>query len=190
MTIVHLPELPSSVQVADPTIVAATCDLVSKVSEFPAIQNDAMCIDARTLMNQAGALSKAVAAAKAKVRKPLADVVKEIDAAVKPLLDSLDGAVALLKIRLEAYRVEQEAREAARLAALDIGDGRTVPLDLEAPAPVAIPTRTYRDVVITDERLVPDEYWVIDMARVREDVLAGIAIPGTAIKTTKDVVNR
>lgn len=45
-------------------------------------------------------------------------------------------------------------------------------------------------VEVTDESLIPREYLVIDMVKIRKVALAGVQIPGVIVKTEKQVAGR
>lgn len=91
----------------------------------------------------------------------------------------------------EAKRLKEENKIAEKLAAGKIKE-QTALKKIEAIGTevktvrsengAKLTIRAIREVVIVDRNLVPDEYWEIDMVKVRKVALAGVNIPGVEIK--------
>jgi len=91
----------------------------------------------------------------------------------------------------EAKRVKKENEIAAKLEAGKIKEQvalkRIEKIGPEVKTVVSesgakLTIRAVKEVVIVDRGKVPDEYWEIDMVKVRKVALAGIEIPGVEIK--------
>lgn len=71
----------------------------------------------------------------------------------------------------------------AEAEAQNLTDRPTTPLVVqEAPEEFKAPVSYHDEVTKIDENLIPDEYWVIDMVRLRRDALAGKNIPGVTVE--------
>ena len=122
---------------------------------------------------------------------------RQIDAAYKPYITVLDFAVTSVKARLTgwAQKVEAERKraedEAERIAASEQRDVAPITREVVAAqtsAKVVGKMREFKDVIIADPALIPREYLVPDMAKIRAAALADVAIPGVQVKIEKRVI--
>lgn len=56
-----------------------------------------------------------------------------------------------------------------------------------APSGARLTMRTVKVVVIEDASKVPDEYWVLDETKIKKVALAGVEIPGVAVREDKQM---
>jgi flagellar biosynthesis/type III secretory pathway protein FliH len=145
-------------------------------------------------------MQKKVKERKEAVTKPLNEALKATRSLFKPLEDQLADMCELVTNGLEHY--EEEVREslAAKAEAVDkkVDAGKMtetkaqevlVKTSIDLGAGV-IPTRAVKVVDIVDPNLVPDAYWIIDEAAIRQDALAGIKIPGVVVREERQIYNR
>ena len=152
-----------------------------------------------------GRIKKAVAFVKGeteKITRPLLDALNAERARWKPMLAEAEAAESAVKSKMLAwYSAEQEhARmEAAKLEA-KVAAGKMSPEKALAKAEsivqperavagtgVVAEIRKVRKMYITDEKLVPDEYWIINEVLLRKDALAGKEIPGVEVRTENSI---
>lgn len=144
---------------------------------------------------------------KESVTKPLNEALKNARAMFKIPEDGLDQALVIVKQKMVAYqtKVEDERRKkeaalAARVekgtmkietAARKIEDMPAIQRQVAAADGAAkVIFRDEKKVVITDENLIPREYLVPDMVKIRKVALAGVAIPGITIEIVKNLANQ
>lgn len=145
-----------------------------------------------------------------RIKKPFADVVSTINTTTKMHIERMEAAKALLISKLDMYRAAKELKakkEAERLrkeaeAAQAQLDKQAEELGVEAPQvniptvapPKASATRTAKGssfqkketiVEITDESLLPREYLIPDMVKIRKAAKGGVDIPGVSVKEVK-----
>lgn len=139
---------------------------------------------------------------KRKITDPMNLALKETRALFKPIEDKLGSAKDLISQGMLDYRAKQREEAAAAEAELeakvesgemDLDDALSqMPSDSQDKTTYgkkgATTVRTIKEVNIVDPKLVPAEYWVIDMTAVRRDALgnaaagiAPIAIPGVEV---------
>lgn len=151
-------------------------------------------------------VAREVESRKTAITKPLNEALKAARALFKPMEEELESAEAVIKSKLSAYQfaLEEQRRqaeekirareEAGRLKAVtaDRKIAELVPVEnkVRAESGRAVTFRTDREPVVQDASLVPDDYWVLDMVKVRRDALAGVEIPGVVIEEKKTPVFR
>ncbi|MCL5071560.1 MAG: hypothetical protein M1308_11800 [Actinobacteria bacterium] len=138
-----------------------------------------------------------ITAKKEAITKPLNEALKNARALFKPFEEQLKNATDIMKIKIISYQEKliKEASEKRKnlldnIDPFDTSDKTLSSLkDTEVSNQLAggVGFRSQRQVVITDEKLVPKEYFIIDMVRLNKDVLAGKKVPGTEIKVIKNI---
>ncbi len=200
ITVPTIPD-PTALTVISTDTEIAVHSIVAQAVLLPdAIAKTTDAIMCRSIMNQAGALFKAIDTQRKKISDPYEQAKKKIIAAAKEPLDTLEQVVDGCKALLAGYVVVTEAEnkraEEARqaLEAASPTDARPTPaLVLNAPEqkPIeVVPMTTVRDLEIVDEALIPDSYYVLDRVRLRKDVLGGVAVAGCRIRTDQMIANR
>ena len=134
---------------------------------------------------------------------PLNDYVKTINAVFKQISQPLEDADKITRDKILAYRREQEdirqkLEEAVRLQAEALTQQAKAGLPVTevapiTPAPLPVPDKIYRDTgslgtfkvrkwEVVNFAEVPDDYKVVDAARITKVIKAGIpSIPGIRI---------
>ena len=138
-------------------------------------------------------LGKEVKEEKEKATKPLNEVLKTVREWWSPLEKLIDERESNLEKLLLDYKhkIEDEARkkEAQIAARVEKGTMRldTAERKLDELPKIQTTTHTAAGQVqfrkipqmrIINEDLIPDEYWVIDLVKLRKDVIAGMVVPG------------
>ena len=128
------------------------------------------------------------------ITKPLNDALKSTRALFAPLETAYETAENLVGRKLLDYKrkVDEEARAKEAKIAADLEAGKIKKIETAEKKIEAIQRtektvqtdhgkvqfRKIQKMRITDQNLVPDNYWVIDEVKLRKDVLAGIVVPG------------
>jgi len=136
---------------------------------------------------------KGIKAFKESITKPINEALKNARAVFAPIEAKYEEADRLVGKKLLAYKheVEEETRkkEAQIAARVEKGTMRldTAEKKLDSLERVEKTTHTaagqvqFRQIPkmrITDENLIPEKYWIIDLVALRKDVLAGEVVPG------------
>lgn len=133
---------------------------------------------------------------KEEITKPLNAALSSARALFAPLEEQYEKAEKTLAGKLIAYKqkVEAETRAAEAKLAARVEKG-TMKLETAERKIEELPTvqktvqtdhgrvqfRKIKKVRITNQNLIPDQYWVIDEVKLRKDILAGIAVPGAEL---------
>ncbi len=156
--------------------------------------------EANVIKDKIVAARKFIVAEKEKRTKPLNETLKWIRASFAPLEDMIDEAERIAKSKIGAYLQEQErkAREAQEKIAEQV-KSKDVDLDkgLEkierveeklAAKTNVVRTRINKVVNVVNENDIPDEYWELNMVRVRADALSGKLTKGVEIVEEKIIL--
>jgi hypothetical protein len=135
-------------------------------------------------------------------------VIKACDSKLIPYREAQEAAKrALIEEERRKAREAQERALAEAQKAMASGDKEAVeaakqaivaaeaPLTLAAslvstPKVAGVSYRTVSEVVVVTPSLVPDEYWELNMVKIREDALNGVMIPGVEVRKKTVAVNR
>jgi hypothetical protein len=135
-------------------------------------------------------------------------VIQLCDSKLIPYREAQEAAKrALIEEEQRKAREAQERALAEAQKAMAAGDKKAVEaakqVIVQAEAPVTLAAsldstpkvagvsyRTVSEVVVIAPSLVPDEYWELNMVKVREDALNGVAIPGVEVRKKTVAVNR
>jgi hypothetical protein len=197
---------------ADDVIDRMATEVIELTSRLPAkIENDPQFAAASELWKAFANKEKEYQTAYDLKKKPVRELLNtlqlEFNGKVKPLLEAKDK----LKAALTRYQIERE--EKARLAqqkAIEQHEKRVERAiekgkDPEAVAPpkqVAIPSstvateagqvafRTIKKYRIVNPDLVPNEYWMLDEAKIGKVIRAGGVIPGVESYDEKTLASR
>ena len=152
-----------------------------------------------------GRIKKAVAFVKGeteKITRPLLDALNAERARWKPMLAEAEAAESAVKSKMLAWYSAEQERSRKEAAALEakVAAGKMSPEKALAKAEsivqperavagtgVVAEIRKVRKMYITDEKLVPDEYWIINEVLLRKDALAGKEIPGVEVRTENSI---
>lgn len=136
---------------------------------------------------------KDIEARKEEITRPLNLALKSARALFAPLEQIFENADQTVGMKLLVYKrkVEEEARKKeAQIAArvekgtmrLDTAEKKLDNLErVDKTTHTAVGDVQFRQVPkmrVTDENLIPDKYWVIDLVSLRRDVVSGMVVPG------------
>lgn len=177
--------------------------LIERLGALPAITDQASYDALRKVGREAGALVKAVNAQRANAKQPWTDVAKAIDDAARPITAALQAVIDEVKGQGTLFLAEQDrlriaAEEAARIAqatanaAMAAQPGNAPVLAVTVlPMEIVAPTQTRPEVEVLDLSIIPDEFWDLNLARLRQAVVTdGREIPGARKIMNTHVVNR
>jgi len=169
------------------------------------VSNKAEEAEGVDLLSSIKQAQKVLKGKKDKIIKPLNEAVVAVRDLFRPIEQDIVYAEMALKGALNTFH-QSELREAekARRALEQQAKHQhfkpeTLARKVEALETPAVSTQTEegsrvqyrksREVVVKNETLVPDEYWVLDMVKIRRDALGGKTIPGvTVVETTVPAV--
>ncbi len=149
-------------------------------------------------------VQKAVKNEAGKIIEPLRESKRQAQAAMdaendrwEPILNDVDGAEKVVKKKMVDFVDKKEkivmAKEEKIQRELETGkidmEKASEKIDKIVQVPTTVHTRAgdsqvrkVRVVYVVDEKLIPNEYWELNMVRVRKDVLAGAVVPGTEVR--------
>ena len=142
---------------------------------------------------------------KDKILRPLLDATKATRELFKPIEESVENAVAIIKKKLITYRTEAEKKQEEEKAKLGdrVEKGTLKPetavrklnemQTLEKSVGTndsSVQYKTVKKVRIVNEQLIPREYLLVNEPAVRKAALAGTAIPGVEVYEEKEIANK
>lgn len=148
-------------------------------------------------------IGKKITAQKETITKPLSEALKNARNLFRPLEDQWEEAENVIKQKMVKYQTLQETKAETKIENIEkkieegkmsFEEGVAKMENLEPERKVqtesfGLTFRETRTMEITDQSLVPDEYWVINEVLLRKDVLAGKEVPGTKIVIVKTPVS-
>lgn len=158
------------------------------------IPDDANAIECRMLLEDLAGLHKQLEDRRKEVKAPYLACERAIDAAVRPHTDPLETMIRDVKSLLTAYAAKSAAakRAADRAAAESVAAGEIPPITAEvirAQASVkVVKTRAHEEVFIENANLIPPEFMMPDLVKIKAAVAAGRSIPGVGVKITDKAV--
>lgn len=153
---------------------------------------------ARNYLAEISTAKKIVKETKEGITKPLNESLKKIREMFSRPEAMIEEAETILKNKLSVFlvKIQKEAEKKTEEVMTKVVNGEMTMAQagaklekVEARAD-AVPKRTIKEMFITDENQIPDSYWVLDMVRLRKDVLSGVVVPGTLIVSKDIIVNR
>jgi len=180
-------------------------NLELKVQEIKVgkIKNDEELKTASGYLTQLNNLKREITAKKESITKPLNEALRNIRNLFYPLEKKVNDLVLELKNRIAEYEeerrklIEEEKQKLAKqvekgklkiehaLSVLEQQPINTSPIKTDDGK---VSFRMVKEVVIEDESLIPREYLVPDMVKIRRDALNGKNIPGVKVVERKQVV--
>ena len=186
-----LPVPMGSAEVAD--LKAATLPMLEQARAL-VIDSPETDAYAKELLAQVSKSVKRVEALRKRWTKPILDHKRSIDADFNRISEPAKSAERILREKVAQYHVEQQrrAREAAKAAAEAAGlSVVAAPAAKVATDAGTVSMRQTWDFVILDASQVPEQYKVVDPAKVRAAVKAGVRnIPGVDIFESATAVVR
>lgn len=172
-------------------------------NDISAIQDEVQLTSASKILSRIKATQKLVKEKKEGITKPLNKALENVRELFRPIETSCKEAEGIVKGKMVEYsdKVKEENRIATEKLAKRVEKG-TMKVETAANKITELETapeqvhneigaaqfRIEREVVVEDESKIPTQYWVLDMVKVRKDVLGnaskGIAplkIPGVKV---------
>lgn len=171
-----------------------------------AIENTEDMKEAVAVLSEMNKISDRITEEKEKVTAPLNQALKAERSRWKPIETVYETAISALRSKMSAYQTAETKRqreEEDRIAAR-VGDGRghlkveTAVAKIEAlekpedrieTQEGMVKFRTKKTFRITDEKLIPDEYYVIDPVKVFAALEDGKIVPGAVIEEIQVPIN-
>jgi hypothetical protein len=161
------------------------------------ITSQAKVVEAQDFRKKIATAIKLVKGKRDEIVKPLRVSIKKTQELFNPIIDEMTATDVDIKMAMEKYVRQQqliiEEKKKEIEQKVDSGEisfekaGKKIE---KAESKVnAVKTRNIQEVIITDTKKVPDEYYVIDMVKLRKDALAGIKIAGVKVESKTIVVN-
>jgi hypothetical protein len=125
--------------------------------------------------------------------KPLNQIIKETRAEFAPALKMLDDTERHIKSELKRYKEEAERKHVEMLTDAQTPEEVAAAVDVLADKHAGISERVVWRWEVTDESKIPDEYWVLDEARLNREVRAkkgDLGVPGVQPVQDKTLVVR
>jgi hypothetical protein len=157
--------------------------------------------DKNTLETGAGVLmsifkvKSAVEAKRVAITKPLNEALRVANGMFRPYLVKLDEAEKILKGKITDYKLLEDKRlseeRQKNLASVDPFDTSAETMALVEDTQLKIDGLSFRnekEVVIIDESLIPNKYWVLDMKKLNDDVKHGEKVAGVELRIVKKAV--
>lgn len=160
------------------------------------VKNDDDSAKATEFIKGISDAKKKVKAEKDEYVRPAKEIVAKAKEVYDPIIDKLDEAESIVRGRVKTYLVDKEKKRIANEAKIaeaaasgkiseatavkkleKVGEANTV----SKGGGATLGLRKEKKVVVKDESLVPDEYWVIDMVKLSKVAKAGVTIPGVEV---------
>lgn len=180
--------------------------LVQQSANELIVENQDHLTQATDILHNVKQVKKFVTEKKEEITKPLMKSLANVRDLFKPLELGYAEAEKVIKAKMLAFQIEEDARiekEKARLAArVEKGTMKAETavnkLETIGEAPTKVTgeigkssIRTIKKVRIVDETLIPREYLVPNMTSITEAVLrVGAIIPGVEVYEEKSIVSR
>lgn len=160
------------------------------------VTNDEDAERATVVIKEAKDMRTRVEAEKDEYVRPSKEIIEKAKTVYDPIISALKTAEQKLRDRVQAYLVEKEKnrqkKEDAVVAKVEAGTMKdtTAVRKLEnigeakksvAVGGVTLGLRKIKDIEIVDQALIPHEYYVLDMVKVKKVALAGVVIPGVKV---------
>lgn len=151
--------------------------------------------EATELLGKIKTVGKAITQKKESITKPLNEALRNARSFFAPVEEMWANAERIVKDKMIGYQNEQLAKAAKETKKVEekVEAGKMsfekAAEKIEAVTPQknvttdagAAQFRTVKEVVIDNETLIPREYLVLDMVKIRKVALAGVSIPGVRI---------
>lgn len=156
--------------------------------------------EANLIKDKIVAARKLVKTKKEEITKPLNEGLKQVRALFAPIEATIDEAEELVKSKISAYLTEQDKKRVEAQKKIeeqvyknDIGlvqglNKMDKVQEKFVEKTSIVRTRINRKVEVVNELDIPDEYWVLDMVRVRQDALDGKLTKGVKLIEEKIIL--
>lgn len=169
------------------------------------IISDEDMVKASDLLGNIKLAFKGVTQKKKEITDPMSNALAKVRDLFRPIESSLLEAEGVVKGKMIGYQREVDRKAAEELAAIEVKVDKqemTFAAANEAAAEIQVmPTiveskkgsvifREVQVVEVISEAIIPREYLVLDMVKIRKAALAGVLIPGVVVKTEKQVAGK
>jgi ribosome-binding ATPase YchF (GTP1/OBG family) len=197
---VHLPYERQAKIVLDPAVERVVAYNEQRMSDLPPITNQTSADAVRKLTAGAKKDYNAIESARQLIKAPFLEICNQIDKAAAAPKERLQAVIDECKNQTrdwiaaeEARRAkEEEQRRAAEVVATKASSRPTPAIIapvLHETIDAALTTRS--EVEITNYEEIPPEYWIVDMQKLRYDLLTlKKTVPGARVVVGQDVVAR
>ena len=165
------------------------------------IEDEARAIELLKKIKEVGQL---ITTKKEAITKPINEALKNARSFFSPFENQYDEAEGIIKNKIIAFRAEQTKKQEIATAKIEkkVEEGKmdfkeanekltAIKLSKTIETQQAsVQYRTIREVVIEDESKLPREYLIPNMARIKEDALAGREIAGVKIVEKQTIAIR
>lgn len=161
------------------------------------IKTEADMAHAREVLTSVMSFKKQLQAKKDAIVKPINEALRQIRALFAPVEEKIAKAEGSIKSAILMYNSEIQAKLAAKQAetAKKVEAGEmtitkaAAQVERVAVKTAAIPTRKVKEIEIVDDAQIPDQYWVLDMVRIRKEAIFGNQqIPGVKVVEKEIIV--
>jgi hypothetical protein len=197
---VHLPFERNARIILDPAVERLVSNAERQMGALPAVTDQASADGMRRFLVVVKKDFNIIEAARELIKAPFLDICRQIDAAAKLPKDRLQAIMDDGKEQQRLWIAAEEARrareeQARRAAEVTATAASTRPTQaIIAPVlheTIDAPLTSRSDVQITDYDQIPAEYWMLDMGKLRHDMLTlKKTVPGATVVTVQDVVVR
>ena len=170
------------------------------VNELKIKNSDDLEVAKKQLTNL-GVLKKFILEKKNKLINPAEAIIEEAKGLYSPFEEKIAEADKMVRQKMLDYNqvlraeedkqrlaLEEEAKKNQREAKIE---NAVAKVEAIIEKREAIPVRKNRVIKIIDEAKVPKRYWILDLAKIREDAIGnGIEIPGVGIIIEEIIINR
>jgi len=150
---------------------------------------------ATELLGKIKTVGKAITAKKESMTKPLNEALRNIRDFFRPVEAQWANAEQIVKGKMIDYQNAELAKAAKKTEVIEqkVESGKmsfekaaekieaVTPQKNVTTAAGAAQFRTVKEVVIDNETLIPREYLILDMVKIRKVALAGVTIPGVRV---------
>jgi hypothetical protein len=197
---ITIPPLPTSVIAVSHETVRTVLGLVTDAVALASPKNPEQAEQARAVLVKIQKLKTAVDKERKAQQLPFDEIVDQIRAVSKEVVQPLEQAQELIKAGLGNYILAEQQAAAARMAEIakaqtaEIPEGRSTPaLPVMAPPPrqAALSTYQHRNITIIDETVIPRAYLMVNMQKLTAAIDAGVQnIPGICVTFETRVASR
>lgn len=150
------------------------------------IKNQDDLAKADTILANVQDTLKKIKAEKDGIIKPIKESIDKIKEKYAPYEEQLEEVKAKFKQAKLAYSEILEAQKATLVERVDNGEIKaTTAINRIEKLGDVDGIKTIKSLFIEDETKIPREYFVIDLVKVRKDLLAGISVPGAKMVDKK-----
>lgn len=191
-------EIKTEMVVADKevTVIKQKAEAMQEMVDSTLVTDDKELSAVADIIKQVKTLGKEVRAKMETYTKPAQEIINKARADYLPYEKMCKDAESQLKYKANIYmtqieraRKEKEDRVAIKLEKGSIKEDTAIrQMENVGEEKKSVRTensqiqrKTVQDIEVIDQELIPHEYWVVDLKKVKKVALAGIKIPGVKV---------